>query len=298
MPTVFCPGCGNGVSTEGRKSGFCARCGKPLPVILPKVPPRPAALVAARPGTPSSVLLAWGTVRAGLGLTFYGMLLFCLCALLLYVVGVTAEGQQGTSALAVVAVFLSVAGLFAAVALAVAGGCMSCAAPGKSGAKGWAWGVCAFLVASLVLGAINLVTRTDSLRLEHENTARILRGEGTVGSVWGEEETRILQHAFYASVALCNVCYLFFLYRVARSFRRKALSLGVVSLLALVVLFVAAIIVLSHEEIRLPVELPFALPSGELLVKLVLASVTALGACYVLLIGRARRAVTRGILKS
>ncbi len=298
MPVAFCPGCGNGVAPEGRKSGFCAKCGKPLPVILPKAPPRTVAPVVAKPGTPSPVLMAWGTVRAGLGLTFYGMLLFCLCALLLYVVGATAEGQQGTSALAVVAVFLSVAGLFAAVALAVAGGCMSCAAPGKSGAKGWAWGVCAFLVTSLVLGAINLVTRADSLRLEHENTTHLLRGEATAGSVWGQEETRALRHAFYASVALCNVCYLFFLYRVARSFRRKALSLGVVGFLGLVVLFVTGIIVLSHEEVRLPVELPFALPSGELLVKLVLAGVALLGACYVLLIGRARRAVTRGILKS
>jgi hypothetical protein len=243
-------------------------------------------------------LMGWCTVRAGLGLTFYGTLLFCLCVLLLGVVGITAEGQQSTSALAVVAVVLSAAGLFAAVALAIAGGCMTCAAPGKSGAKGWAWGVCAFLVASLVLGAVTLVTRADALRVEQENTARIFRGESTLESVWGEGETQALRHAFYASVALCNICYLLFLRRVAASFRRRLLALGIACFLGLFILSVASFVVLTHEEIRLPVELPFVLPSGEVLLKMILAGVAALGACYVVLIGRARRAVTRGILKS
>jgi hypothetical protein len=242
--------------------------------------------------------MAWGTVRAGLGLTFYGMLLFCLCVLLLGVVGLTAEGQQSTSALAVVAVFLSAVGLFAAVALAVAGGCMSCAAPGKSGAKGWAWGVCAFLVASLVLGAVTLVTRADSLRLEQENIGRIFRGEPALDSVWGAGETQVLRHAFYASLALCNLCYLLFLRRVASSFRRKALALGIVGFLGLLLVFVTSLVVLTHEEIRLPFPLPFVLPSGEMFLKMILAAVAALGTGYVVLIGRARRAITRGILKS
>ncbi|MBI1915233.1 MAG: hypothetical protein HYS12_10920 [Planctomycetes bacterium] len=296
MPTACCPECGTDLSPAATASGFCADCGKPLPAILPKSPPELPA--SARHRASRSALMAWGTVRAGLGLTFYGILLFCLCVLLLGVVGVTAEGQQSTSALAVVAVFLSTLGLFAAVALALAGGCMSCAAPGKSGAKGWAWGVCAFLVASLVLGTVILVTRADSLRLDQENTGRIFRGESTLSSVWGAGETQALRHAFYASMALCNICYLLFLRRVAHSFRRRALALGIVGFLGLLVLFVASLVVLTHEEIPLPVTLPATLPSGEQLLKMILAGVAILGACYVVLIGRARRAVTRGILKS
>ena len=99
-------------------------------------------------------------------------------------------------------------------------------------------------------------------------------------------------------MAICNICYLLFLRRVARSFRRKALALGAVGFLGLLVVFVGSFVVLTHEEIRLPVPLPFPLPSGEALLKMVLASVAILGACYVVLIGRARRAITRGILKS
>src|SRR5439155_18737748 len=99
------------------------------------------------------------------------------------------------------------------------------------------------------------------LRLDQENTGRIFRGESTLNSVWGEGETQALRHAFYASVALCNICYLLFLRRVARSFRRQALALGIVGFLGLLVVFVASLVVLTHEEILRPIPLPFALPS-------------------------------------
>jgi hypothetical protein len=315
MPAAYCPGCGKGVSPEARASGRCQGCGKSLVAGAPpghaarprEVRPTAAAAPqtvrpqapAARPATvkpavPASLLLAWGTVRMGLGLTFFGVLLFCLCAFLLFVIGATADVQRGTSALTVVAAFLCAAGVGAAVCLALAGGCMGCAVPRNSGARGWAVAVCALLVVTLVLGVVNLLTRADRARVDQENAARIMRGESLLGSVWGPGETKVLKGALVGAVALGNVCYLLFLRRVARSFRRRALAVGIVLFLLLAVLFAGGVTYLGSG----PEDLPVELPSGEALLKLVLAGAAGLGVCYVALIGLTHGAVTRGILKS
>ncbi len=319
MPAATCPGCGKGVSPEARASGRCPACGKSFAPahparaqeVRPAAPaaaPRPAQAAAPRPGQvvparapaprptgPSaSALLAWGTVRTGLGLTFFGVLLFCVCAFLLYVIGATAEAGRGTSALAVVTAFLSAAGIGAAACLALAGGCMGCAVPRSSGARGWAVAVCAFLVLGLVLGVVNLVTATERTRLDQENTARIMRGEAVAASAWGSQETKALQLGFVGAVGLGHLCYLLFLRRVARSFRHRALAAGIVLFLLLAGLFAGGVTYAGSG----PVDLPIVLPSGETLIKIVVAGVAGLGVVYVALIGLTHGAVTRGILKS
>jgi hypothetical protein len=299
MSGAYCPGCGKGISPEIRASGFCTSCGKPLPTILPtQVDPARAAEKTPARGEPSSstpsTVLAWGTVRAGLGLTFFGALLFCLCVLLLYVIGITVDTRRGTSALAVVAAFLSVGGLGVAACLALVGGCLGCAAPRSSGARGWALGVCAFLAASVVLGVVNLVAGIDHRRVEEENTVRILRGDPLAVSSWGAEESLSLRYGFYAAVALGLVCYLFFLFRVANSFRRRFLSAGVVLFLLVAGLFASGLVAVNSEAFLLP----FEIPAGEEFLKLVLGGVAALAGCYVLLVGLTRHAITRGLLRA
>ena len=80
-------------------------------------------------------VLAWGTVRSGLGLTFFGGLLLFLCSLPLVVVQLTQEPElRKISFLVLVVVVLSLLGLLAGLSLIFTGVCMTTSAPASRSA--------------------------------------------------------------------------------------------------------------------------------------------------------------------
>src|SRR5262249_48686558 len=104
---------------------------------------------------PRTDLLAWGTVRAALGLTFFGGLLFFLSAGLLAVIVMVYPVQlRGVPLLILVAANLGLIGVLSGLVLIFAGVCMTTAAPRGSGTRTWGRlaAVCGFLF--LLLGVV------------------------------------------------------------------------------------------------------------------------------------------------
>src|SRR5207248_8152092 len=97
-----------------------------------------SATVQAEPSTTTSRrgLLGWGTVRAGLGVSFFGTLLAILCPVLIFIVSLTLKPHQPPTVLQLVALLIFPLGWVGGGMLFVTGVCMGAAAPRGSGIRG------------------------------------------------------------------------------------------------------------------------------------------------------------------
>lgn len=307
MPTMFCPGCGKGLSTEEKATGYCPSCGKPLPgstataAVLPlprpasRAPSQPAHFEEEEPGVSRSVL-GWGTVRAGLGQTVVGAIICSLSLLVLYVVRMTAVEGQGTSALPVIVLWFCAGSAAVAAVVMLAGVFLGCAAPAESGARAWAFCASALLILVFILGGVFTLGRRqlEERQAAIEDRAIFVDARPTpVASSWTADEVRMVAYFAGAASVLTQFCYLLFLRAVASFFQRGALALGIVCYLVFNLLFLAGFVLMATGTVD-----PDYLPQGTGLLSLFIAIAVALGVWGVVLIGQARGAVTRGILQS
>src|SRR5256885_7171012 len=112
-----------------------------------------SATVQAEPSTttPRADLLGWGTVRAGLGVSFFGTLLAILCPILIFIVSLTLKPAEPPTVLQLVALYTFPLGWVGGGMLFITGICMGAAAPRASGIRGWSLGACFLGVLSVVV---------------------------------------------------------------------------------------------------------------------------------------------------
>lgn len=307
MPTLFCPGCGKSISAEEKATGFCPGCGKVLPgptsVSAPPPPPRPVqrerpAVAHPEPedlGITRSVI-AWGSVRAGLGQTVVGAIISSLSLLVFYVINITAVEGGGTSALPVTVGLACGVIAVVGIIVALAGMFLGCAAPADSGARGWAFATSTLLVLVCVLGAVFFVGFRELQKRERAVEQTLLVGaQPHLGApAWTPDEVQRVLYFACGAFVLAVVCYLLFLRAVAAFFHRNGLALGVVCYLVFLLLSLAGLLVLVTGALD-----PGALPvGGTYLPYLFIAVGVTLGVWGVVLVGMVRGAVTQGMLQS
>ncbi len=248
-------------------------------------------------------VLAWGSVRAGLSLTFLGVLLTLLCPLVFAVIVWALADEKRPSVLALVALGSSVLGLFAGMVLFIAGAGMGCAAPRESGARGWGVGACVCgpltLVILVLLGMIGLdrlnqhFAEEQRLRQEAELALRPDVKRETISlpvTAFNDGEQQAIVCSFQGMCWLTLACHLLTLRASMASFGRRGLRMGVTCFLLFSLLYLGGVNVLSRErewdEGRL-----------KMLGGLLLGGFVVLQVWYLALAGLARAALTAGLRK-
>src|SRR5437763_53022 len=97
---MSCPNCGHPPTAAELRDGWCEECGKRLSSAVTEGPlgpvstPGPIVSPVARPEGKDA--LAWGTVRAGLGVLFFGLFSFLVgaAAMIAAVLLVRAAGES------------------------------------------------------------------------------------------------------------------------------------------------------------------------------------------------------------
>jgi hypothetical protein len=244
-------------------------------------------------------LLAWGTVRAGLALTFVGSLLAFISLFVLAAVMLSVRARlQGGAALPVLVLMCASLGWVAGLILVVSGACMTSAAPQNSGAKGWGIGTCIFALLTLVLFAvvvlvgINVIEQRE--KQEKENNL-ILLGEPRLGPArepFSPQEARLIVYGFEGTWLLGVICYWLCLRAIASHFRREGLAVGVLVYLIVNVLFTVGVNVMFHSD-KPPVA---NLDQLQTLAWVILVGFVVLAVWGIVLVGVVRAALTEGLL--
>jgi hypothetical protein len=238
-------------------------------------------------------LLAWGTVRTGLGLTFFGTLLTALCVGVLVVVALTNQPDvRKVPVLMLVIGTLSLLGVLAGLVLALGGACLTSAAPSGSGARGWGMAATVFAVASLVLGVVLGLVLLDA-EARHNAEARNVLADSLKpppDPPFSPEEQQMMKFGFQGTLGMAFLCYLLSLRRVASALKRRGLALGVVCYLLFCLACLAGVNVLVYGP-RVP-----ALENPELLVRVLLGGVALLFVWGLTTVALVRGSITRGIV--
>ena len=265
-----------------------------------------SATVHDQPGSAvqGSGLLGWGTVRAGLGVSFFGTLLAILSPMLLFVVNWTMEGQEKPTVLQLVALGSCLLGWLAGGVLFIAGVCMGAAAPAESGVRGWSIGACLLGPLSVVmLVLLGLIGSSELIRLGL-NKAREMREDSPFkpdlpvkddlpaasAPVFTADEAKAIVLTFEGVCLLTLLCHLLALRRVASSFQRLGLSIGVACFMLCSILWVAGLNTIGLKEERLTAS------TLENLGLLFLVGVAVLQVWYLALAAMVRRAISEGLL--
>jgi hypothetical protein len=245
-------------------------------------------------------LLAWGTVRAGLALTFIGSLLAFISFFVLIAVMLSVQARlQGGGALPVLVVMYASLGWVAGIILCFSGACMSSAAPQNSGAKGWGIGTCIFSLLSLalfavvVLVAINVIEQRE--KQEKEKNLIVLGDPRLTPprEPFSPQEARLIGYGFQGTWHLGVICYVLFLRAIASHFRRDGLAVGVVVYLIVYVLFMAGVNVLAHSD-KPPVA---NLEQLQTLAWVIAGGIVILAVWGIVLVGVVRAALTEGLVR-
>jgi hypothetical protein len=255
--------------------------------------------------TPRPDLLGWGTVRAGLGVSFFGTLLTLLCPILIFFVGWTLRGQQHPSVLHAVALITFTLGWLGGGMLFITGVCMGAAAPPGSGTRGWS--ICACFVGPIsvvALGLLAVLLTVADIRLDMENERaahevdRILLPQeakrplpGMPDAVFGPKETKIIVLVFEGVFLLTLLFHLLALRGIASAFHRSNLSVAVICFMLSSIAWVSGLNVLGLREEELS---PRKLQQ---LILLLLAGLGVLKLWYLVMAALVRRAIGEGLLQ-
>ena len=201
-------------------------------------------------------VLNWGTVRAGLGISFFGTLLAIISPVLLAFIGWTMRDQTDPSVMQVVFFLCALIGWLAGGILFITGACMGAAAPAESGVRGWSIGVCFLGPLSVIMLVLLATIGAIELKREGEKRAReTLEGARAINpdleaktplpelsqSPFGPKETRAIVVGFEAVCLLALLCHLLALRAVASSFQRSSLSIAVACFMMSSVVWVAGV---------------------------------------------------------
>ncbi len=216
---------------------------------------------------PRADVLGWGTIRAGLALSFFGTLLTLLSPLLLTVVGLLVQEGGTVSVLTAVVIGCGVMGGLTGIVLFVVGACMGCAAPRGSGGRGWGVGACLFGPITLVLlvllalvgydFAINVLEELEMERLQAaaETRAAIEGGEVQAADVsknwkpaFDHGERQGIALTFGGAALLTLICHLMTMRAAAARFGRRDLGLGVVCFLLFTVVYLVGLGVIGFRQ--------------------------------------------------
>jgi hypothetical protein len=266
-----------------------------------------AATLLAEPTTettPIPGLLGWGTVRAGLGVSFFGTLLAILCPILIFVVFLTVKENQPPSVLQIVAFPLFVLGWVGGGMLYITGICMGAAAPRGSTIRSWSLGACflgALSVVMLVLlgvaFSIKVVEYGGEMFRGNQEAAHALGGQGghqplspQAKPVFEPGEAKIIILVFEAVCLLTLLCHLLALRGIASYFHRSSLSLAVICFMLSSIMWVAGLNVIGLREEELSAR------TLELLVMVLLGGLAILQLWYLALAAMVRRAIGDGLL--
>jgi hypothetical protein len=210
--------------------------------------------------------LAWGTVRAGLGLLVVGVLVKAagLETSLLLLIGRPEEPFPGTGRL--VLGYLSWLAGMAGGILALAGMCLGCAAPGSPGPRRWAVISAACLGVVVLLAVATMLCTFENLRAEHANRDRPGSdlASGKDGPPYGPTMLKSIRYVSEGVGWLQGALFLLFLAGVARSFRRPGLAAHALVYLGVFLLVGVASVVL-HLVRQDPSRVPADVQQGLLL---------------------------------
>jgi hypothetical protein len=241
-------------------------------------------------------LLAWGTVRSGLALTFIGSLLAFISLFVLVAVMLTVQARlQGGAALPVLVLMYASLGMVAGLILGISGACMTSAAPQNSGAKGWGIGTCIFALLTLALFAVVVVVAINVIEERDKDKKGILFADPRLTpprEPFSPQEARLIGYGFEGTYLLGVICYWLCLRAIASHFRRDGLAVGVVVYLIVYVLFTVGVNVLLHTD-KPPVE---NLEQMKNLVWIILGGFVLLTIWGIVLIGVVRGALTQGVM--
>jgi hypothetical protein len=271
MSLSRCPHCGNPLTSEERKGRTCPGCGKSLAAAPgpEAVAPRestwegPSRLAAREPvWVARTEGVGWGTVRAGLALVAVGLVLV-FAGLLIQNILDRNYGQKGflelPAGIQLLHFVVGFAFLAGGITLTAVGLVMSCAAPGGTGAKGWANGV----VLCLVVGGIafllrvyaplandvaasewwkeirerrSQITKEELKALAEKDFQRVgelskkrqkLDAETKPDDPWSPGAVKGLKYTFQGALILAGFFFLWFLWAVARRFGRRGLAVSI-----------------------------------------------------------------------
>jgi hypothetical protein len=251
-------------------------------------------------------LLAWGTVRSGLAVTFAGGLMVFLSAGVLFVVDIASKGNlHGASMLTILIAVLSGLGVCAGMVLALVGACMGSAAPQESAVRSWGYASCAFAVLTVAAFVVLAVAILDQQQIEflraQQDTPADLLGNAREPAppkvdhqpALGPEEITMVGYVLQGVFVLGACCYFLSLHALARHFRRDGLAVGVVCYLLFFLLFVAGMNVLAHTRAQGADDVE----RTKVAAWLVLGGTGILGAWGLVLVGMVRGTLTEGLLR-
>jgi hypothetical protein len=254
-------------------------------------------------------LPSWGTVRAGMALSFFGTLLTLLGPILFVVILRALSRETTPSVLVLLLLVCSVLALFVGVTLYAAGACMLSAAPPGTGVRGWGVAVCFLAPVSLLLVLTLLLAGTVSLATEHERHRLQLKEEIALldgrtrpdvklpEAAFSMDELKLMVAGFEGLCLLTLICHLLGLRGVARHFGRRGLGVAAGCFLLLSLCLIGGVNVQALRDLKdLPVEK--AQEALQKLGLLFIGGLVFLKLWFLVLVGLVRRAVTEGMTRS
>jgi hypothetical protein len=262
---------------------------------------------SSRPSTssaPQENVLGWGTVRSGLALTFFGILLWVVSVFVLVVLGFSylkglAAGEKivvvPPDGLAAVVFVLALIGMTVSAVLIPTGMMMSAAAPSGTGAKGWGLATAVFLVALLVMTVVMGVAASDFVFRQWKPTpapdlAKLDAPQTPPERAFSDREMQIIALTTVGVELLAGLSYLLFLRAVASYFRRGFLAFTAVLLLLACVGLPAGLVAMGMNKPQ-----PLSEDDARFLFTIGLGGVAGLSLWFTLLVAQVRGAITRGL---
>jgi hypothetical protein len=255
--------------------------------------------------TPRPGLLGWGTVRAGLGVSFFGTLLAILCPILIFITSLTLKPHQDPTVLQLVALLTFPLGWVGGGMLFVTGICMGAAAPRGSGIRGWSLSACflgvlsvVILVLVFVVFSIEVLRYGEEMGRGNQEAAQALQPPETKKSlpplpipVFESGEKKIIVLVFEVVCLLTLLCHLLALRGIASYFQRSSLSVAVICFMLSSIMWVAGLNVIGLREEELSAR------TLESVIMLLLGGLAVLQLWYLALAALVRRAIGEGLLQ-